>query len=116
MQLKRNFKTEGKDVLVRPILAGWFCGAPEERRELPHYVKTAGDMLQTYWLHTLLLDSGYHFGWNKCQSEFCRWANLDKCVFGDFWKCDEHTLADLVETLSLYLPKRLAHLYHFSVA
>ena len=75
------------------------------------YVKTAGDLLQCWWVHWLLLDSNYFFAYNHCQAAFARWLSLQRFLLGgDLW-WEEHSQADLCEAATLYLPRHLAHKY-----
>jgi hypothetical protein len=82
----------------------------------PWYVKTAGDMLQGYWVWQRRLDNRYHFGYGACQAAFATWICLRHCVLGDVETWNEHSVADLCETVTLYLPVGLADHYLMCLA
>ena len=114
-RLKRDYFGQGKGCMVMPIQAHDWT-ATGGSRKMFYFAKTAGDMLQTYWVHRHLLDSRYHFGFNLCQAAFARWICMPRCVFGEDATWNTHGLADLCETLTLYLPVRLARLYLSCIA
>ena len=98
----------GKACMEAPIQAfDWTARTPTIE---PYYVKTAGDMLQSYWVWQHRLDSRYHFCFNACQAAFSKWIYLSHCI-GIIEEWNEHATADLCEAVTLCLPVRLANHY-----
>ena len=112
-ELRNAAQCKGKRCMMAPIQArDWTKPSIVE----PWYVKTAGDMLQSYWVWQRRLDSRYHFGYGACQTAFAEWIWLRHCVLGDVGKWNKHSVADLCETVTLYLPVGLADHYLMCLA
>jgi hypothetical protein len=109
--LVKDYRERRKRCMESLILANdWTIeGSPTEAC----YAKAAGDLLQLLWIHVQRLDSTYHFSYNAAQASFAEWIRLQELVFGavgdDGW--NEHGLADLCETMTVYLPFHLLHAY-----
>ena len=107
--LMQDSKQSGKGCMNTTIHAhDW---TDNEKLKETYFVKTAGDMLQAYWVHQHLLDSRYHFGYNVCQADFAKWIWLPRCLLGEDLDWNTHGLADFCEAATLYLPAKVAHLY-----
>ena len=60
--------------------------------------------------------TAYYFGYGACQTAFTKWISLRHCVLGDVEKWNKHSVADLCETVTLYLPVGLADHYLMCLA
>ena len=83
----------------------------EIKRKEKYMHKTAGDMVQCKWHFEHSLDYRFYSAYNACQSSFMHWGRLGYCLLGSEVDWNEHSVADLCETITLYLPPELLHLY-----
>jgi len=109
--LKQSFKQSGKGCMNALIEAHDWMLPETAQSKMPCYVKSAGDMLQGYWVHLHLLDSRYHFSYNLCQAAFAKWMWLPRCMLGEDAGWSTHGMADFCEAATLYLPAKLMHTY-----
>jgi len=113
LKLKQRLVTDGKKAMEKEVITYDWNSASAEGTAW--YVKTAGDMLQCNWSFEQSLDYRFHFFYNTCQSSFMKWGHLEYCLFHSGSAADtftnDHVVADLCETITLYLPYPLLHLY-----
>ena len=113
LKLKQRLGTDGKKAMEKEVITYDWNSASAEGTAW--YVKTAGDMLQCNWSFEQSLDYRFHFFYNTCQSSFMKWGHLEYCLFHSGSAPDtftnDHVVADLCETITLYLPSPLLHLY-----
>jgi hypothetical protein len=113
LKLKQRLVTDGKKAMEKEVITYDWNSASAVGT--PCYVKTAGDMLQCNWCFEQRLDYRFYFGYNACQSSFMKWGQLEQCLFLSGSAPDmftnKHVVADLCETITLYLPSPLLHLY-----
>jgi hypothetical protein len=113
LKLKQRLVTDGKKAMEKEVITYDWNSASAEGTAW--YVKTAGDMLQCNWSFEQSLDYRFHFFYNTCQSSFMKWGHLEYCLFHSGSAPDtftnDHVVADLCETITLYLPSPLLHLY-----
>jgi hypothetical protein len=114
LELKQRLLIHGKKAMEKEVITyDWNSASTVGTSS--YYEKTAGDMLQSKWCFEQRLDHRFLFGYNTCQSSFITWGQLEKCLFLSGSAPDlftnKHVVADLCETITLYLPSPLLHLY-----
>jgi hypothetical protein len=114
LELKQRLLIDGKKAMEKEVITyDWNSASTVGTSS--YYEKTAGDMLQSKWCFEQRLDHRFLFGYNTCQSSFITWGQLEKCLFLSGSAPDlftnKHVVADLCETITLYLPSPLLHLY-----
>ena len=110
-ELKRSCGAHGKHSMEALVKTYDWTNLEEDRKVEEYFVKTARDMLQQYWIHSLLLDHRYYFGYNVCQAAFTKWSGIGHRILGEGWQWSTHGLADLCETLTIYFPAKVCHHY-----